>query len=364
MRAAVLEEFCKPLVIRDFKKPEIKDGEILVKILASGVCGSDVHIWRGLDPRVSTPIILGHEGCGVIEEMAGEKYDVFGKPLNEGDLIIWDRGVVCGTCHYCTIYKTPSLCVNRWTYGISKPCNEPPYLNGCYSEAIILHKNTKIIKLEKSVDPATIVSAACSGATAAHSFEMHSPKVGETVLILGPGPLGIFHVAFSREYGASNIIVIGGTKERLEICRRFGATVVINREETSLEEREKIIRELTEGCGVDVAYECSGTISAFNEGLIHLRAGGTLVVPGFGVPSGSTMIDCFTMITRKNVKIQGVWVSDTEHLYRAVKIIQNGKYPFHDLITHKKPLEEATEALQLMMERRAIKVVLLPNNYP
>lgn len=360
IEAAVLEEFRKPLEMKRFERPKLKKGEILVKITASGVCGSDAHIWKGLDPRVATPLILGHEGVGVIDEIAGEKIDIFGKPLNEGDAIIWDRGVVCGMCHYCTVHKTPSLCINRWTYGISKPCSEPPYLNGCYSEAIVLHEKTKVIKLEDSINPVTLVPASCSGATSAHSFELHPPKIGETVLILGPGPLGVFHVAFSKEHGASDIIVTGGTKERLEMCKKFGATETINRHETSLEEREKMILELTEGRGIDVAYECSGTISAFIEGLRHLRIGGAFVVPGFGVPSGAATIDCFRLITRKNVKIQGVWVSDTEHLFRAVKLVQSGKYPFQELVTHTKSLAEATEALRLVEERRAVKVVLTP----
>ena len=143
-RAAVVTEFGKPLEMQNFEVPKLREGQVLVRITASGVCGSDVHIWKGLDPRVKTPLILGHEGIGVVENLAGEKSDVFGNVLNVGDNIIWDRGVVCGVCHYCVIHKTPSLCVNRWTYGISKTCAEPPYLNGCYSEAMVLDEKTKI----------------------------------------------------------------------------------------------------------------------------------------------------------------------------------------------------------------------------
>jgi len=361
VRAAVVTEFGKPLEMQNFKVPKLREGQVLVRITASGVCGSDVHIWKGLDPRVKTPLILGHEGIGVVENLAGEKSDVFGNVLNVGDNIIWDRGVVCGVCHYCVIHKTPSLCVNRWTYGISKTCAEPPYLNGCYSEAMVLDEKTKIIKLDKQIDPVTLVSASCSGATSAHSFDLHPLKTGETVLVQGPGPIGVFHVAFAKEQGASEIIVIGGTEKRLALCRKFGATTTINRHETTLQERKEIIRELTGGRGVDVAYECSGTVQAFMEGLQHIRVGGAYLVPGFGVPSGEAKIDCYHLITRKNVKIQGVWVSDTEHLYRAVKLVLSGKYPFRELVTHKLPLTEATEALQLVEERKALKVVLVPD---
>jgi len=361
IRAAVVTEFGNPLEMKAFDRPKLREGQVLVRITASGVCGSDVHIWKGLDPRVSAPLILGHEGVGVIEEIAGEKSDVFGRPLEAGDAVIWDRGVVDNTCSYCTIHKTPSLCVNRWTYGISKTCDEPPYLNGCYAEAMVLRETTKILRLDEKFDPATLVPASCSGATSAHSFELHPPKIGETVLVQGPGPLGVFHVAFSKEHGASEIIVIGGTKDRLALCKEFGATRLLNRRETSVEERQAIICEWTEGRGVDVAYECSGTVQAFTEGLQHIRVGGAYVVPGFGVPRGEAKVDCFGLITRKNVKIQGVWVSDTEHLYRAVKLVQSGKYPFSKLVTHKLPLAKATEALQLVEKREATKAVLSPD---
>ena len=360
IHASVLVEFRKPLRMMSFSRPRLRRGEILVRLTASGVCGSDHHIWMGMDERVSLPIILGHEGVGIIEEIKGEKDDIFGNPLKSGDPIIWNRGVTCGSCPFCTVFKEPSLCPHRWTYGISKTCREPPYLNGCYSEAIVLDGRTEIIKLDEDVDHATIVPASCSGATSAHSIELHPPRIGDTVLIQGPGPLGIFHVAFSKEYGASRVIIIGGTEERLEMARRFGADETINRRETTLEERIEIIREMTGGLGVDVAYECSGSVEAFMEGLHHVRMGGAYVVPGFGVAGGEASIDCFRLITRKNIKIQGVWVSDSSHLYRAVRLIQNGRFPFGDLVSHRLPLSEATEALRLVGERKATKVVLIP----
>jgi len=363
IRAAVLTEFKKPLEMRGFDYPKLRDGEILTRVTASGVCGSDLHMWKGLDPRIKLPMILGHEGVGSVEEVAGEKRDIFGKPVRFGDTVIWDRGVTCGVCPYCTVYETPSLCVNRWTYGISKSSSTPPYLNGCYAEALVLDTRTNVINLDGKVDPVLLAPASCSGATAAHSFQLHSPKVGETVLVQGSGPLGIFHVAFAKKYGASEIIVIGGTEKRLAVCRKFGAET-INRRETTVEEREARVLELTDGLGVDVAYECSGTVDAFTEGLRHLRIGGVYVVPGFGVPSGEANVDCYRFITRKNLRVQGVWVSDTSHLYQALKLVESMHVLFKDLVSHRLPLTEATEALQCVEEREAVKVVLQPSWKP
>ena len=245
--AAVLEKFNKPLVLREFDAVPLQEGEVLVRVQAAGVCGSDVHIGEGNDPRVPLPIILGHEGVGRIEDIgpdAGQdkncqKKDLLGRPLNKGDLVIWDRGLTCGNCYFCTIKKEPYLCPERRVYGISLTSSRPPHLLGCYSEYIHLLSGTKLIKIEKEIDPAVLVAAACSGATAAHALELSCLKEGDTVVIQGPGPLGIFAVAMAREYGAADIIVIGSSagRKRLKICQEFGATAILVRDETGPEER-------------------------------------------------------------------------------------------------------------------------------
>jgi len=97
-RAAVLAQFDEPLQMRNFPLVPLAEGEVRVKITCAGVCGSDVHMWRGEDPRTPLPMILGHEGVGEVAEIAGEKTDLFGRPLHEGDPVLWERGVMCGEC--------------------------------------------------------------------------------------------------------------------------------------------------------------------------------------------------------------------------------------------------------------------------
>ena len=147
-RAAVLEKFNEPLVIRSFPLTPLREGEVRVRIKCAGVCGSDVHMWRGHDPRTVLPMILGHEGVGEVAEMAGRKADLFGRELKEGDLVLWERGVMCGSCYYCVIKKQPSLCPQRKTYGISFSCRDEPYLLGCYSEYLHLRAGQPMIKLD------------------------------------------------------------------------------------------------------------------------------------------------------------------------------------------------------------------------
>ena len=354
MTAAVLRKFNQPLEVEERIIPPLKEGEVLVRIKASGICGSDLHMWKGKDPRTPLPLILGHEGIGIVEEIKGKKVDVLGRKVKEGDLIIWDRGITCGNCYFCTVRKEPSLCMKRQVYGITR--------DGSYATHLILLKETRVIKIEKKVDPAVLVPTSCSGATAVHAIELCSILEGDTVLIQGPGPMGIFSLALARERGASEVVVIGTkrSKMRLKISLEFGATKTFAVDETSFEERLSYLKERSDGRGADVVIDCTGSPSAIREGLRMTAPGGTYLLPGLAIPIDEVPINFYEDIVRRNVKVQGVWVSDTSHLLRAVKLVLSEKYPFEKLITHRFKLEEATEALKAVDVRKAMKAVLAP----
>lgn len=359
-RISVLTEYNKPLQIRDINIPDLLPGQILVKITAAGVCGSDVHMHQGKDPRLSLPMCLGHEGVGQIVQINGEKKTALGEKLKEGDSIIWNRGVLCGKCYYCVVSHQPSLCINRWAYGIHRSVNIPPHLNGCYAEHLILDEKTDIFLIDDR-DPAVYVPASCSGATAAHAFQYARPKkkIGDSILIQGPGSLGIFLIAYAKASGAGHIIVTGGTQSRLEMCRDFGATVLINRHDNSPQQMKEIIMELTNGRGVDVAIEASGNLDAITEGIPLVRTGGTYITAGFGEPAGSVGFPWFENIIRKNLNLQGVWVSDTRHVLEAFRIVQANFKLFSKMITHRFRLDDATAALDSVASREAVKAVLV-----
>ena len=356
--AMVLEEFNRPLKKVSFPVPVPEKGQVLVKLEAAGVCGSDVHMWRGKDPRTPLPVILGHEGVGRVTALEGGKETVAGEPLKEGDLILWHRGISCGKCYYCLIVKEPSLCENRLVYGINRGCALEPHLRGSYSSHILLDADTSIFKLPPNADPAVLVAATCSGSTVAHAFDLVSPSPGDTVLVQGPGPLGVFAIAFAVARGATKIIVIGGTDSRLDLCADFGATELLNRKKLSREERFVRVMELTEGRGVDYAVEAAGTIDAMEEGISLVRRGGAFLAVGFGEPRGKMELDCFRDIVLKNLYMQGVWVSDVRHTHMAKELILSRQDLFAKMITHRLPLNEANKALELMEKREAMKVVL------
>ncbi|KYZ76961.1 alcohol dehydrogenase [Anaerosporomusa subterranea] len=359
-RAMVLEAFNQPLVMREFDIQPLAEGELLVKIEAAGVCGSDVHMQKGEDPRTPLPIILGHEGVGRIVAMNGARKTVNGETLAEGDLILWTRGMACNHCYACAVLLEPWLCQDRKTYGINRTSSQPPYLNGCYSEYVTLLNSVDIYKAAADIDPAVLVSASCSGATIAHAFDHHAPKLGDTVLVQGPGPLGLYAIMYAKKLGASRVIVIGGSGNRLEICRDFGADVILNRNTTSVEERRQAILDLTYGRGVDMAIEAVGHPSAVQEGLKLVRSGGAYLSVGFSQPPGECQVDFFKEVVSKNLKIQGVWVSSNRHTQHALSMVQSQPELFAKMITHRFPLAEANAALQSMAQRDALKAVLIP----
>lgn len=360
-KAMVLEKFDEPLVMRVFPVPRPKKGETLVRILAAGVCGSDVYMHEGLDQRLRLPMILGHEGVGEVVEIKGEKtYVDDGIPVKEGDKVLWSRGVTCGHCYFCKIKMEPSLCLNRWVYGIHLSCADPPHLTGNYAQYLLLHPSTDLFRLDPEGNLEALVMASCSGATAAHAADLAGVQPGDSVLVQGPGPLGIYAVAFAKASGASQIIVIGGTQARLEICKAFGATTILNRHELSVEERKEAVLGITHGLGVDVAFEMVGAPEALLECISLTRIGGACVSAGFGEPHGKIEVDCFHDIDRKNLRLQGVWVSDVRHTHMSLKLTLSRIDDFQKLITHRFGLAEANEALWAMKTKEAVKAVILP----
>ncbi len=361
-RAAVLEKFNEPLKLRSFPLVPLEDGEVRVRITCAGVCGSDVHMWRGNDPRTPTPMILGHEGVGEIAELSGEKTDLFGRTLKEGDEVLWERGVMCGDCYFCTIKKQPALCPTRKTYGISYSCSQPPHFLGCYGEYLHLRSGHAMIKLDMDVEPEVLVPATCSGATAAHAVELSGLAPGDFAVVIGPGPVGLFVLAQLLEAGASEVWVAGTDADgaRLKTALEFGAANTLNVSAMEDEEIRECLMDKTRGIGPNVIMDCTGYAGVLPHWIDLTAPGGTYSIPGIATPQEEIPVEIFRSIARKNVRLQGVWVSDTSHLWSAVNLVARGNYPFDKLITHTFPLENATEALKVTESKESVKAILKP----
>ena len=145
-RAAVVTEHNKPLTIQTVPIPKLDPGSLLVKITASTLCGTDVHRWHGpLGDGDTLPIITGHEPCGLVEEIAGERTDILGNPVEHGDRIVWSY-VACGSCYYCAVALQPCICPGRASWGHNR-CDQHPYLLGSCAEYMYVPKECLIIKV-------------------------------------------------------------------------------------------------------------------------------------------------------------------------------------------------------------------------
>jgi threonine dehydrogenase-like Zn-dependent dehydrogenase len=361
-KAVVMTEFQQPLELREYPLPEkIEPGAALVKIKMAGICGTDVHLWKGQLP-IPRPLILGHETVGIIEQLGdGLETDWSGQPLREGDRVTWSAGMLCGHCHQCAVIAQPTRCANRSAYGITFNSDEAPHLSGGYAEYIYLRPDTAIFKLA-DVSAEAVIGAGCALVTAIHGLERMGLEWGDSVVIQGSGPVGLSALAIAKSSGAANVIVIGGPAPRLELARTFGADHVIDIEEIAdSATRLERVRSLTNGLGADAVIECVGAPAVVPEGFEMCREGGKYLVLGHYGDAGATPINPH-VITRKQLTIYGSWASEPRHMAAAIKFLgsQGERFPFHQLVSHRFPLDRAFEALQTTAQWASSKSVIVP----
>ena len=361
-RAAVLVAHNAPLEIREYPlAAELAPGEALVRVEMAGICGTDVHLWKGELP-VPLPLIMGHETVGRLERLGpGLESDWRGAPLAAGDRVTWASSIVCGECFYCRVKRQPTRCVARRAYGISYNADQPPHLRGGYAEWIHLRSGTAIFRLPDELETEAVVGAGCGLATAIHGTERCPVSWADTVVVQGTGPVGLAAVAVARQAGARKIIAIGGPPHRLEMARRFGADVAIDFASTEpAGRRERILAE-TGGYGADVVLECVGIPEAVMEGPELCCDGGRYLVLGQYANAGNISFNPH-LITRKQLQIHGSWGFEPRHVDRALAFLSLGRWRelFAGEITHRFSLGEAAAALETVRQWKAGKTVLLP----
>ncbi len=360
-KALVLDHFDEPLRLKEFPLPSLGPGEVLAKITAAGICGSDLHVIEGRDPRVPLPLIPGHEGVGEVVQIGEGATLADGAGLEAGMPVVWERSLTCGQCYFCQ-RNQKFLCIERKVYGINISSDEAPHLTGNYASHILLKAGTSIYKHNESLDPAILVAATCSGTTASHAHDRAEFRGGETVVIFGAGPLAAFQIAFALEGGAKWVMVI--TRDpgiKSEIALEFGADEVIHR---SAMERNEIIGYIlfqSDKIGVDVVIDTTADPTVFNDAVKILRRGGTYVNPGLAIPSEPVPLELYSDVVNKQLTIRGVWAGDESHLGKSVSLVaeglSSGRYPFDRLVTHRFPLEEHTEAFGVLDRKEGVKVV-------
>lgn len=285
--------FCGPrknFEVREFPVVPAPSGYGKASLLASGVCGTDLHIHRGkLDNDPET--IIGHEFVGKLEEI---NTDSNPEGLKPGDTVIADIAVPCGKCPLC-LAGDDANCVNL---GVTNGENVSvaPHLYGGYA-AVNFTPASNLIKVPDVLDPVTVAAFACPGPTVFHSFAL-AERAGvdisgkEFAVVQGLGPVGLFAALALKTLGVKKVIAVAGGRnpEKIEKLRSFGIDEVISLSEMSEDDLVSHIFDLTDGLGADLCVECSGIPSAFGQALRFLRLRGVYLVPGqYSVSEGITI---------------------------------------------------------------------------
>jgi 5-exo-hydroxycamphor dehydrogenase len=335
-------------------------GEVLLRVSMAGVCGTDVHFWRGEVP-LPGPVVLGHEGIGAIEELGtGVTTDYAGVPVGVGDCVYWVPLHPCYRCYYCTVVKDFSLCENGMG-NLFRDANEPP--SACYSEYSWLPAGMPFYRIPNDTPSEAVIAFGCAMPTMLQGIErLGGITVNQTVAVQGCGPVGLAATFLARLCGARQIIVIGAPERRLAMARRLGATAILNLETLKTEEeRVQRVRDLTEGRGAEVVIEAAGVVAAFAEGLKIVAKNGRYLIVGLWSAPGTVPVEP-RYINNTNLRIIGTALYQSQHIYGAIQVAQKHHQEFSlaEAVTHRFPLGESQMALEAVARLETVKAVITP----
>ena len=349
IRAAVLEAPRK-LVIKEYPPPRIGPDEMLVKTELAGVCGSDVKIFQGtfgelMGVRVPAPVVMGDEILGNVAEV-GEKFSEIHK-VRKGSRVIVEPKIPCGYCEMC-FTGSPHLCEKPRGYGWI-PSDDPPHLWGSYAENVYVPLNAKVHLVPQDIPAEAAILAAVLIGDGIHFIQnIGNVRVGDDVVIIGPGPQGLAAALVARERGAGMVVVAGLAKDRvrMDFAKELGADYVVDVEKEDLVER---VRELTGGSMADVVVECAGSARAVQASLDLAKRRGTVVHMSI---TGMKEIPLVTQhIVSREIAFKG-GMGPATNVRAAIKlvdsIVDRGKYPLARMISHKYPLDRSEDALKAM----------------
>ena len=360
------------LEVRSFAVPEPEPGAVLMRVRLSGVCGTDKHTFRGEtiqyagtahERRVDYPLICGHENVGIVEATGGQVLAADGSPLRPGDRVVPGANVPCGRCWYCLSGQPYYLCERLEDYGNSLNVARPPSLFGGWAELMYLLPGTPIFRvpdeLPDELAVLTEVMAVTHGVETARRIA--GLDFGESVVVIGVGPLGLCHLLKSRLLGCGKLVAIDLLPSRLGLASELGATLTLNPSELEDGELEARVRAHTFH-GADVVHDCSGRPETFTTALRMVRAGGVVVESGAFVDLGPVPVNPNRDICTPNVTVVGVGGETATSYAPAMELLSRNqdRLPLDRIVTHRMGLADAREALELSQHDGAMKVVLDP----
>ena len=350
----------RKMEIMEFPIPEVGDDDILVKVEGCGICGTDVHEWKG-DPFGYIPVILGHEGTGeVIALGKNVKIDSAGNPIKVGDKLVTSV-ISCGHCNSCMLHPDqPHLCENQGIYGLIPNKNQA--LNGWFASHMLIRKgSTFFVVSELNLNQRMLLELA---AVCVHAIGRAQSTgllhFNSKVLLQGCGPVGLMMTAVLKASGINYIIALDGDNKRLEMAKRLGATKTVNfKEIPDLDARIADVKSVTNGVGVDFAFQCTGAPKAAADVYKFIRRGGGLCEMGFFVNNGDCTINPHFDLCNKEINLVGSWTYGAHEYPTTIAFLKQAEFmglPIEDLITHRFPLDKMNEAMEVNVSMQGIKI--------
>jgi threonine dehydrogenase-like Zn-dependent dehydrogenase len=350
-RVVVLKEYAKPFVIEEYDVPDPEPGALLLRITQAGICGSDLHSWRGDREQRFHPVpragnVMGHEGTGVVHRLGdGVTTDWAGKPVAEGDRVVHWSSRACFRCRQCSRGHT-NLCTRPpGTY--PPEAGIWPYFTGTYSDYLYVTPDRPFYVVPSELPDASLSWVNCAMGTSAEGLERAGCGPGDYVVIQGAGGLGLCASALASHRGAAKVIALDRLPERLELARRFGADHVIDVDEIdTVEARRELILELTGGEGADVVMELVGVTELIPEGLGYLAPAGTLVEIGHVMAGRTFALDPRTIIRGKRLIGSSGYRHALIPTLMDLMVKTQASVPYDQVVSNHYSLEDVNEAME------------------
>lgn len=338
MKALVKAEAAPGLKLMDVPEPVCGINDVLIRVDRTGICGTDLHIWKWdawAQKTIPVPMVVGHEFVGEVVSVGANVSDFF-----PGEIVSGEGHVVCGRCRNCLAGRR-HLCAHTEGIGVNR--------TGAFAEYIALPMtNVWHHRKDIDLDVASIFDPFGNAVHTALSFEL----LGEDVLITGAGPIGIMAAAVARHAGARFVVITDVNEYRLDLARKMGVTQAVNVTKTSLPDVQKQLG-MTEG--FDVGLEMSGNTQAFRDMIANMAHGGRIAL--LGIPPGEMAIDwnavIFNMLTIKGIYGREMY----ETWYQMTVMLQSG-LDISPVITHRFGADEFAKGFDVMAAGNCGKVIL------
>jgi len=346
MKALRKRQAAKGLEIEAVAVPAIGPADVLVRVKAASICGTDLHIYgwdRWSQGRIKPPVTLGHEFCGVVER-AGEEVTA----VKPGDFVSAEMHVNCGHCHQCRLGEA-HICQNLRIIGIDQ--------DGAFAEFVKIPASN-IVKLDAGIKEQYGAILDPLG-NAVHTV-LAGEIAGQTVLVTGCGPIGLMSIAVAKACGSSTVFATETNEQRRSMAKKMGADVVVN---PATEDAVKRILGETDGTGVDVLLEMSGNPTAIQQGFKALRAGGRASL--LGIPTENVPLDLVNDVIFKGATVQGIYGRRMYETWEQMTaLLKAGRLNLDPLFGEKAALEKFENAFAMLQGGLAGKILLYPNGIP